>query len=198
MPTTYILVDFENVQPEDLPPLQGGPYQLRVFLGSQQAKLPRKLVVGMQRLAAAADYVEIEGQGRNALDFHIACYLGKLAAENPGSTFRVVSRDTGFDALIEHLNQQGIPCARLETLDALSPPAAASLSVPETLGEVMGLLTGMKSAKPRSLKTLRSTISKKLGAAFREAELEPLIEALQENSFLVVDKARVRYASDAA
>lgn len=199
MPTTYILVDFENVQPEDLAPLQGGPYQLRVFLGSQQTKLPRKFVIGMQQLAAAATYVEIEGQGRNALDFHLAYYLGKLASENPGSAFKVVSRDTGFDSLIECMNKQGIACARLQSLTELPGTAAArALEYPEALSAVVQLLTGMKAAKPRSTKTLRSTISKTLGAAFPEAQIEPLIVALQASSFLVVDKARVRYASDIA
>jgi hypothetical protein len=198
MPTTYILLDFENVQPEDLAPLKGRPCQLRVFLGSQQTRLPRKLVTQLQQLADNAAYVEIEGCGPNALDFHIAYYMGKLAAEDPGSAFQVISRDTGFDVLIEHMKKQGVSCARFESLAALPrPSAAAMMSFDEKLSVVVDFLTRMKAAKPRSLKTLGSTISKKLDAGLPDTELEQLIQALHATHFLVVEKARVRYASDA-
>lgn len=96
MPNQYILLDFENTQPEDLTPLKGTVYKLRVFLGSQQTKVPSTLAIQMQQLGGNADYIQIEGRGRNALDFHIAYYMGKLAAEDPGSRVQVISRDTGF------------------------------------------------------------------------------------------------------
>ena len=199
MPTTYILVDFENVQPEDLVPLKGRPCQLRVFLGSHQTRLPRKLVTQLHQLADNAAYVEIEGRGPNALDFHIAYYLGKLAAEDPGSAFQVISKDTGFDVLIAHMKKQGIDCTRVERLGELpAPPEESAASPAGNVSHIVDLLTRMKEAKPRSLKTLRSTISKKFAPGLPEVEIEQLIEALQKQTFIVVDKARVRYASDVA
>jgi hypothetical protein len=51
----------------------------------------------MQRLGEHARYVRIGGTGRNALDFHLAFYLGELVQRDPGGVFRVVSKDGGFD-----------------------------------------------------------------------------------------------------
>jgi len=130
MPATYVLVDLENVQPEDLEPLRGSANQLRVFVGSRQSTLPRKFAIALHQDAGTAGYIEINGHGKNALDFHIAYYIGKFAAEDPGSSFYVISEDKGFDALITHLNQSGVSCSRHESFDALAvnSPTAATTS----------------------------------------------------------------------
>src|SRR4029079_18195495 len=106
--TTIILIDFENVQPKDLASLRGGPFKTKVFCGANQAKIPFDLAAELQPLGLDAEYVRIRGTGRNALDFHIAYYIGRLSAESPGATFHIVSKDTGFDPLIKHLKTQGI------------------------------------------------------------------------------------------
>jgi len=47
-----------------------------------------------------AEYVRISGNGSNALDFHIAFYIGQLAAHEPDAYFHIISKVTGFDPLI--------------------------------------------------------------------------------------------------
>ena len=42
-------------------------------------------------------YVKISGNGKNALDFHLAYYVGELATNDPEVYFHVISKDTGFD-----------------------------------------------------------------------------------------------------
>jgi hypothetical protein len=54
----------------------------------------------------------MDGNGTNALDFHIAYYIGRLAAKCPDAYFHIISKDTGFDPLIKHLKGQGISCQR--------------------------------------------------------------------------------------
>lgn len=217
MPATYVLVDLENVQPEDLEPLRGSAYQLRVFVGSRQSTLPRKFAIALHQDADAADYIEINGHGKNALDFHIAYYLGKFAVEDPGSSFYVISEDKGFDALITHLNQSGVSCSRHENFDTLAvksptaattskatrtpaprPDAAAPPSFDERLRASIKLLTGMKSAPPRSLKTLRSTLASKLPNGCPEPEVKRLIDALTRQGFVCAEKPRLTYEFDIA
>ena len=41
----------------------------------------------MQALGDRANYVEIDGSGPNALDFHIAYYIGELATADPTGSF---------------------------------------------------------------------------------------------------------------
>jgi hypothetical protein len=60
----------------------------------------------LQRLGTRAQYIRISGNGRNALDFHIAFYIGELAAKDPDAFFHIVSGDTGFAPLLQHLKDR--------------------------------------------------------------------------------------------
>lgn len=110
------MIDFENVQPQSLASLEKGNYEVRVFVGATQPKLPFELVEAMQRLGSRAEYVRIAGNGPNALDFHIAYYIGKLSSADPTAHFVIVSKDTGFDPLIKHLVSLGITVSRSKTV----------------------------------------------------------------------------------
>jgi hypothetical protein len=79
MKVNFVLVDFENVQPEDMGLLQGGDvFKGKVFLGGNQVKIPLSIARALQSFGADAEYIQIEGNGSNALDFHIAYYIGRL------------------------------------------------------------------------------------------------------------------------
>jgi len=123
MSKPYILLDFENVQPKTLDRLQPGSVRIKVFLGQHQNRLMLELVQALQPFGADAEYIAIQGSGPDAVDFHIAFYIGRLAAGDPGATFTIVSRDKGFDPLVRHLVGLGIPCQRIPDIDGT--PAAA-------------------------------------------------------------------------
>lgn len=125
--TNYVLIDFENVQPKALDMLQPGSVRIRVFLGQQQTRLMLELVQALQRFGADAQYVPIQGSGPDAVDFHIAFYIGRLSVEDPGAQFTIVSKDKGFDPLVRHLTGMGITCQRLPDLPGSTAATAAVL-----------------------------------------------------------------------
>ena len=184
----YFLIDFENVQPKDLAQLKGGNYRIRIFLGSKQAKLPAAMASALQPFGSAAEYIFINGSGKNAADFHIAYYLGQIAASVPGATLNVISKDTGFDILLKHLQEKGIRCRRsvsiAEARGVKSAPAPPSMS--DRVKAVMDNLTKRKSAKPRTLKTLHSTIKALFGSQLPEDEIDPLIKELVKRALITV------------
>lgn len=194
MKTHVVLVDFENVQPKTVGSLGGGAYQIKVFVGARQSKIPLGTARALQVFGPDAEYVQIEGSGRNALDFHIAFYIGRFANGNPGAHFHVVSEDTGFDPLIKHLKALGIVCERVKSIGDV---AAAAASAPESLSAkvdaVIGNLEKRKSAKPRTLKTLRSTIRALFPAPIEDEEVERLIEQLMERGVITVMDGKVHY-----
>ena len=106
MPTNYVLVDFENVQPDSLAALATGQFRVKVFVGASQAKgrISFELVHSMQALGANAEYVKIARTGKNAVDMHIAYYVGRLLEKEPNAVIHIVSRDSDFDPLIEYLD----------------------------------------------------------------------------------------------
>ncbi|MEP7301590.1 MAG: PIN domain-containing protein [Caldimonas sp.] len=77
MKKNYVLVDFENVRPESVAELDKEVFRLMVFIGAHQNKVKYELVAAVQRMGERAEYVKIAGEGKNNLDFHIACYAGR-------------------------------------------------------------------------------------------------------------------------
>lgn len=108
MKNNYILIDYENIQPKNLTILDGHEFKVIVFVGSNQAKIPFELASALQALGNNAEYVKAGGNGPNALDFHIAFYIGELAQRDPDGYFHIISKDAGFDPLIKHLKERRI------------------------------------------------------------------------------------------
>lgn len=160
MRTDYVLIDFENVQPDALGVLDQEHFKLLVFVGANQAEVPFELAAALQRMGPRAEYIKIAANGANALDFHIAFYIGQLAAIDVSAYFHVISKDTGFDPLIQHLRSKKIYAARAASIDAIPLVQAANSKSPEDRLEVLiGRLHQLKAAKPRALRTLASTVA---------------------------------------
>ncbi|HEX5462232.1 MAG TPA: PIN domain-containing protein [Steroidobacteraceae bacterium] len=115
MPERILLVDLENVQTIDLSRVPPNA-RVKIFYGTTQKKFPARLVVQAQLLGPRLKWIEISGQGPNALDFHIAFYLGQELTGNPDCECTILSRDTGFDPLISHLVALGRKCRRASSL----------------------------------------------------------------------------------
>lgn len=202
----FVLIDFENVQPANLDGLKKGLHHIRVFVGESQSKIALDTAKSLQSFGGDADYIQITGSGSNALDFHLAFYLGRLSLLHPQASFVIVSKDTGFDPLVKHLNRLGTVCSRVASIAVAAgvaqngvpgkktpahapPPAArsaakknaapkiaaqtAAAAAPKTAAKaatraaappdamikaILDRLRGLKGARPRTLKTLTSSI----------------------------------------
>lgn len=194
MRTNYVLIDFENVQPESLEQLAHDHFQIRVFVGASQSKLPFTVAASLQRLGDHAEYIKISGTGSNALDFHIAYYIGKLAASDSSAYFHIVSRDAGFDPLIDHLKTMNILAGRVKAVtDIPLLKVSTKKSTAERIEVVLAKLQQMKTAKPRSIKTLSSTIGALFQRQLSEKEIAELVDELTKQGYLTVHNAKVTY-----
>ena len=77
------------------------------------------MVLCLQKMDGRGKFEQISGVGRNALDFHIAYYLGVLSSKEPNAYFHVISKDTGFDSLIEYLKTKKVSIRRSSSLEDL-------------------------------------------------------------------------------
>ena len=195
MKSKFVLIDFENVQPKNLGTLSSQAVRVKIFLGSNQGKIPVAMAQAVQIFGPDAEYIQIEGNGSNALDFHIAYYIGRLAAEHPGSTFRIVSKDSGFDPLIRHLRVKGISCQRTK---CLPESTAVKVSKPspndQKIKTIINNLSRPKAAKPGALKTLRNHIKTLFGDRVSNEELDVLIKELIDRRVVQVFDGKVQYA----
>jgi hypothetical protein len=200
MTDEILLVDFENVQKVDLAKVGPGT-QVLLFIGSAQSKLPRSLVKQAQPLGNRLEWIEIDGQGPNALDFHIAFYLGRELTRHPKAQFTILSRDKGFDPLVRHINAGGGHCERVTALVAASTPAATrSFGSPTTrsgaptaargvapvpmdanLKRAVELLEKLSArSRPRKRNTLLSFLASRFQNKLSEAQVLRLVEQLFE------------------
>lgn len=116
----HVLIDHENVQTSALRQLDLPNVRVWIFVGHSQGKISTGLAIDAHAMAEKVTFMQISANGSNALDFHIAYYLGKLCAEEPASYFHVLSGDTGFDPLVTHLRGQGRNVYRVKCIDNLA------------------------------------------------------------------------------
>jgi len=192
--TNYVLIDFENVQPRNLELLTKHPFQVYVFVGASQTKVSFDLADSMQLLGNNAKYIKISGNGQNALDFHIAYYVGELAAKDPDARFYIVSKDKGFDTLIDHLTKREIRIQRVKDLVQIPILRVSSkTSSDKKIAAIIKNLGGRGQSRPRKVRTLENTINTLFTEKLDKRELASLIKELQERKLIVVNKGNVSY-----
>jgi len=193
--TNFVLIDFESVQPEALAALDQDRFKVIVFMGANQVKVPFEVASALQRMGSKAEYVKISGNGPNALDFHIAFYIGQLAAVEPTAYFHIISKDAGFDPLIQHLKTKKVFAARAKNvLDIPLVKAANSKSPEERLGVVLAKLQQLKGARPRTVKTLSNTIASLFQNQLAMEDVASVARALQTRGSVIVTDNKVTYA----
>ncbi len=194
MKTNYILIDFENVQPKNLSILKGHDFRVIVFVGANQTKVPFELAKALQALGGKAEYVKICGNGPNALDFHIAFYIGQLAEKYPNSYFHIISKDTGFDPLIKHLKIKKIFAQREKDLTEIPLLKVSNATTnEEKLSAIVDSLVARGQSRPRKLKTLTNTINSLFQKTLDEKELTALIKQLNKKKFIVINNENITY-----
>jgi hypothetical protein len=195
MRINYVLIDLENVQPASLAGLDAEFFKVLIFVGASQTKIPFELASVAQGLGERAAYIKIAGNGTNALDFHIAYYIGRLAQQDPTAYFHIISKDTGFDPLVQHLKSQKIGATRSKDVsDIPLLKAANSKTLQEKAAVVVCNLKQRGASKPRTVKTLSSTIASLFQKQLPGEELTLLLAELQSSGAITITENKVSYA----
>ena len=196
MRTNHVLVDYENVQPTSLMALVGDqPFKVLLFVGASQAKVTFEVAESMQALGNSASYIKISGNGPNALDFHMAYYIGRMSCEDPTAFFHIISNDTGFDPLIAHLKSKKILAARHKDVsDIPLLKAANSKTLSEKVDVVVANLRQRGAARPRTVKTLSSTIGSLFQKQLGDGDIKALLAELEKGGHVSLEGTKVSYS----
>jgi hypothetical protein len=220
LPNNFVLVDFENIQPASLSGLLGGAFKVLIFVGASQARgrISFELSRSVQQLGANAEYVPIARSGPNAIDMHIAYYIGALLEKERNAGIHIISGDTDFDPLIEFLRAKGfsvhrtksiadvvkrtpaantdkVPKAKAKTRVKAAAVAPAVQSAPDTFAPLIKQLHSM-TGKPSTRKALAQTIANFLrqrGGTPRDAEVEQIIDELIRRKLVSQNGTKVGY-----
>jgi hypothetical protein len=186
-----LLIDFENVQQVDLSSL-GGSIDVVIFIGASQKAIPVELVTSAQKLGARVTWQKVEGNGSNALDFHIACHLGRVLEKSPQSHCIVLSKDKGFDPLLRQLNKIGLKCKRINSLSELNSKSAP-VDEPNYKRVVEVLGKSEKKSRPRKLKTLSQHISSMFQKKIAQKDIDRIIDMLIANKMISETNTTISY-----
>ncbi|HTT43796.1 MAG TPA: PIN domain-containing protein [Steroidobacteraceae bacterium] len=202
MSEAILLVDFENVGKIDLAAVPDG-FVVTIFFGAAQRSVPKEFLKAALKLQGRFVYIDIEGQGKNALDFHIAYYLGQYLTQAPATPCVILSKDKGFDPLIKHLGSRGLSVRRANTLREACPPAtavarrpaqgreAAPVSVHESA--LRWLAGGAKNRRPRTRRALAAHLYSHFAKKMPEAEIQTLIDRLIASGHLSDAGGKITY-----
>lgn len=198
MRNNIVLIDFESVQPDSIDDLNHEHFQVLLFCGANQSRIPFEIAASLQKLGPRARYIKIAGSGPNALDFHIAYYIGKFAAEAPGGFFHIISRDKGFDPLILHLKSQRILAARSESIAEIPIVKSSAKKLPAERAELfIAKLKAPKTTRPRTEKTMMSAIKASFQPVLDEAEVPEILKAMVATGFISIEAGKIVYAQPA-
>ena len=120
----HILIDYENIQPKSFNDIETNECHIWLFLGvNQQKSLPLELVETLLKFDNKnVHIIRMQHTGKNALDFYLSFYLGKISEIDSQADVCILARDSGYDVLVEHLNSvyDGIDIIRSANANQLS------------------------------------------------------------------------------
>jgi PIN domain-containing protein len=183
MTDALLFVDFENISNIDLASVPSG-VRVPFFSNAAQKSVPKGLVTVATKLGERLELIEVEGYGKNALDFHIAFYLGERLSVSPKTRCVILTRDQGFDPLIKHLTARGFAVRRAATLTEAFPkprasaPAVAPCERPHLELALQLLIKMPKANRPRKRKSLVAHLHAHFGKVLAKAEIEDLVSEL--------------------
>jgi hypothetical protein len=189
-----LLIDFENVQEINLEQIERIDCKVYIFIGSSQNKLPFDLVRSAQRLGTRVEWIKIDGTGSNALDFHIAFFLGTQVSKNPNSQYLILSKDKGFDPLVRYVARQKVICRRITNVTEIEPTRQSRESSKEYQKVVANLSKIEKAKRPRNKRTLKQHIKSIIGKAATDEMLEQIVFRLIQEKRITEAEGRIDYA----
>lgn len=188
----YLMVDFENISVVSLSN-HSRIAKILIFVGRLQTKIDFDLVDLTHSLEKKVQWIKIEGDGKNALDFHIAFYLGQISSEKKAVKFFVLSKDKGFDPLIHHLHTLKIECQRITNVQEIEGGPSSNGATIEDV--IRHLSTIQRNNRPRKRKTLETFISSSF-KALGETVIEDAINMLFEKRLAQEDASgKITYLS---
>ena len=206
----HVLVDFENVHHIDPAIIGAKAVSLTILVGAKQTKLDAETVVKLFEHAASVQLIRLTASDKNAVDFALTYYLGRAVLADPTAYFHIISKDSGYDPLIEHLASRHVRVRRhndFTTLTFAAPPKAApavpkpakpksaaaapktaAAGPPDPMNLVLDRLRKHTTNRPKKKKTLLSHLKANLGKDANDADAIQLLEKLIKAGRIALDE----------
>jgi hypothetical protein len=194
MRNNYILIDFENIQPEITAEIPENVF-IFLFIGAKQSKISTSLAIAIKELGDRGKFIVCETVGKNALDFLIPFYIGEYFAKDNSGFFHIISKDTGFDPLIEHLKNKKISVQRHADLDSLII-LKENISLQNSDIQAIKDKLNKSNGKPVIIDKLKNVIKSTFYNKISDNEVSKAITLLELDNFIKVTNQKVEYLNN--
>lgn len=102
------LIDYENVHASGLAGVENCGIEDEIILlyGNDTSTIPMELHIQIANSKGKVQYHKIERMGKNYLDFQLSTIAGFLVGTTRQTEFVIVSRDSGYDAVLDYWNDE--------------------------------------------------------------------------------------------
>lgn len=187
----HLLIDFENIQPtgEQLEIFENNTH-VWLFLGVQHKHISIDLAQALHRFIQV-NFIHLQEKGKNALDFCLALYIGRITENDKQADIVIISKDRGYDPLINLINNNHL-CASINRVEYGQNTLSNNTEKNSDHYQKIVALVTLKKNRPRKKKTLKNHIKHHLSISGKEAEL--IIKRLQESKVIrISDNDRITY-----
>lgn len=186
----YVFVDFENVPEVDASMIGLKAVNFTLLLGASQKKLDAALVEKLMEHSASVQLVRLTSSSKNAVDFALAYYLGRAVLADSTASFHLVSKDKGYDPLIEHLRSRHVQVIRHDDFTTLTfsvPAKPKPAPTDDLFTRSLEHLRKNLNHRPKRQKTLASSLLAFAGKTATEKSITALIAKLRKGGHLSID-----------
>lgn len=159
----HVFVDCENIHQIDPTHIGTKTVKFHFLFGVNQKKLDMDAVEKISKHAESIALIRLASTGRNALDFILSYHVGRTAIADPLAYFHIVSKDTGYDPLIDHLKQNGIRASRHDDFSTLTfsfPKKSAAPLKPATIPQPVPAPPRQKASPPKAKPPLEDCLNR--------------------------------------
>ena len=175
----YLYIDYENVQDVKVDVIKKTT-KVKIILGNDQTKIPVELVTKTQPFGDMVEWVQVEGKGRNALDFFIVYFIGRDVSKDDKKSFIIYSKDTGFDPLINSLWNSGINAKRIVSFQELR----SNKAIPVDVTSLNKVVENLKKINAKSMPKKRKTLTTHITAQLKDKVTQKVIDNVIEHLFI--------------
>ncbi|MCL2638835.1 MAG: PIN domain-containing protein [Oscillospiraceae bacterium] len=100
-------IDFENVHSEGMTGVDHltDADEVVIFYSNNADSITFDVLHKLMFCKSKLSYYKIKRGGKNALDFQLSCYLGFRINKNPDAEFYIISKDSGYDFIMDFWEQ---------------------------------------------------------------------------------------------
>ena len=112
------LVDFENVNESALIGIKGlnSDDSIFIFHGEQLKTISLEITKEMVEFKGNIDFLSTHKTGKNYLDFQLSTYLGFLIAKSKKANYYIISKDSGFDSVIDFWKNRKVSISKQDSI----------------------------------------------------------------------------------